>query len=31
MMRDVDANEISGELSSVFGGTLVGLSRLSIP
>ena len=26
VMRDADANETSGELSSAFGGTLVGLS-----
>ena len=31
MMREVDANEASGEISSVFGGTLVELSQLSIP
>ena len=31
VMRDVDANETSGELGSVFGVTLVGLSQLSIP
>ena len=31
VMREVDANETSGELGSVFGGTLVGLSQLSIP
>ena len=30
-MREVDANETSGELGSTFGGTLVGLSQLSIP
>ena len=30
-MREVDANETSGELGSAFGGTLVGLSQLSIP
>ena len=30
-MRKVDANETSGELGSAFGGTLVGLSQLSIP
>ena len=30
-MREVDANETSGELDSAFGGTLVGLSQLSIP
>ena len=29
--REVDANETSGELCSAFGGTLVGLSQLSIP
>ena len=27
----VDANEASGEIGSAFGGTLVGLSQLSIP
>ena len=31
VMREVDANETSGELGSVFGGTLVGLSQLNIP
>ena len=31
MIREVDANKKSGELGSVFGGTLVGLSQLSIP
>ena len=31
MMREVDANETSGELGSAFGGTLVGLSQLRIP
>ena len=30
-MREVDANETSGELGSAFGRTLVGLSQLSIP
>ena len=30
-MRDADTNETSGELGSVFGGTLVGLSQLRIP
>ena len=30
MMRDVDANETSGELGSAFRGTLVGLSQLTI-
>ena len=30
-MRETDANETSGELGSVFGGTLVGLSQLRIP
>ena len=30
MMRDVDANETSGELGSAFVGTLVGLSKLSM-
>ena len=30
-MREVDSNEISGELGSAFGGTLVELSQLSIP
>ena len=31
VMREVDANETSGEPGSAFGGTLVGLSQLSIP
>ena len=31
VMWEVDANETSGELGSAFGGTLVGLSQLSIP
>ena len=31
MMREVDANETSGDLGSEFGGTLVGLSQLIIP
>ena len=31
VMREVDANETSGELGSALGGTLVGLSQLSIP
>ena len=31
VMREVDANETSGELGSAFGGTLVGLSQLRIP
>ena len=31
VMREVDANETSGELGSDFGGTLVGLSLFSIP
>ena len=31
LMREVGANETSGELGSAFGGTLVGLSQLSIP
>ena len=31
VMREVDANETSGELVSAFGGTLVWLSQLSIP
>ena len=31
VMREVDANETSGELGSAFGGTLVGLSQLFIP
>ena len=30
-MREVDANETSVELGSAFGGTLVGLSQLSVP
>ena len=29
-MREVDVNETSGELSSAFGGTLVGVSQLRI-
>ena len=31
VMREVDANKTSGELGSAFGGTVVGLSQLSIP
>ena len=31
VMREVDANETSGELGSAFGVYLVGLSQLSIP
>ena len=31
VMKEVDANETSGELGSAFGGTLVGLSQLNIP
>ena len=31
VMREVHANETSGELGSAFSGTLVGLSQLSIP
>ena len=31
VMRDADANETSGELGSVLGGTLVGVSQLRIP
>ena len=31
VMREVDANETSGELSSAFGRTLVGVSQLRIP
>ena len=31
VMREVDANETSGELGSALGGILVGLSQLSIP
>ena len=30
-MMEVDANEISVDLGSAFGGTLVGLSQLMIP
>ena len=30
VMREVYDNESSGELGSAFGGTLVGLSQLSI-
>ena len=30
VMRKVDANETAGEPGSAFGGTLVGLSQLSI-
>ena len=29
VMREVDANETSGELGSALGGTLVGLSQFS--
>ena len=29
--REGDANETSGELGSVFGGTLVGVPQLRIP
>ena len=31
MMREVGANEKSGEVGSAFDRTLVGLSQLSIP
>ena len=31
VMIEVDAKETTGELGSTFGGTLVGLSQLSIP
>ena len=31
MIREVDANEISGELRSAFDGTLVEIFQLSIP
>ena len=31
VMGELDANETSGELGSAFGGTLMGLSQLSIP
>ena len=31
VMRVVDANQTSGEFGSASGGTLVGLSQLSIP
>ena len=31
VMREFDANETSGKRGSAFGGTLVGLSQLSIP
>ena len=31
VMRECYANETSGKLGSVFGGTLVGQSQLSIP
>ena len=31
VMKDADANETSGALSSAFGVTLVGLSQLRIP
>ena len=31
VMREVDVNDTSGELGSAFGGTLMGLSQLSIP
>ena len=30
VIREVDANETSGELGSAYGGTLMGLSQLSI-
>ena len=30
VMREVDDNETSGEFGFVFGGTLLGLSQLSI-
>ena len=30
VMRDVDANETSGELGSALGGTIVGVSQLRI-
>ena len=30
-MRDADANDTFGELDSALGGTLVGVSQLSIP
>ena len=30
VMRDVDANETSGELGPAFDGTIMGLSQLSI-
>ena len=30
-MREIDANETSGEHGSAFGGTLVGISQFSIP
>ena len=30
-MREVNANETSGELGSAFGRILAGLSQLSIP
>ena len=31
VMREVYANETSGDLGSAFGGTLVGVSQLRIP
>ena len=31
VMREVDANETSGKLGSVFDGTLVGVFQLRIP
>ena len=31
VVREDDANETSGQLGSAFGGTIVGLSQLSIP
>ena len=31
VMREVYANETSGELGSAFGGTVVGVSQLRIP
>ena len=31
VMREADSNETSGELGSVFGGTLIWLYQLRIP
>ena len=31
VMREIDANDTSGELGSAFGGALVGVFQLRIP